>query len=104
MLEAAELKFPPAQFDMGRAFISGVPGHLPVDVPRGLALLQQAAEANLPAACALLGEAYERGLPGLPADPKAALGWYQRARKLGVAQVAPAIQRLERAAALEAKK
>jgi TPR repeat protein len=104
MLEAAELKFPPAQFDMGRAFISGVPGHLPVDVPRGLALLQQAAEANLPAACALLGEAYERGLPGFPADPKAALGWYQRARKLGLAQVAPAIQRLEQAAAHEAKK
>ena len=104
MQEAAELNFVPAQFEVGRALVNGVPGQLAADVPRGLELIRRAADANLPAACALMGEAYERGLPGFPADPKVALAWYQRARKLGVAQVAPAIQRLERAAAHEAKK
>lgn len=104
MTEAAELNFAPAQFEVGRALVNGMPGQLAVDVPRGLQMIRRAAEANLPTACALMGEAYERGLPGFPADAKAALVWYQKARKLGLTQVAPAIQRLEQAAAYEAKK
>lgn len=92
MKEAADASFPPAQFEYGRAILSGAAGAV-VNPAQGAALVQKAADANFPAAIAVMGELHERGV-GVAKDDSKALQFYERAQKLGVQQVAPAVQRL----------
>ncbi|MDF3056649.1 MAG: uncharacterized protein K0R17_864 [Rariglobus sp.] len=91
---AADGGFAPAQFELGRLFVTGGPDLMPQPA-RGVELLKKAAAQNLPAAMAILGEIYEKGVSGgIPADPREALKWYEQALKAGVQQVRPAVERL----------
>lgn len=98
---AADWGVGPAQFEIGRALITGLP-ELPADPVRGVEYLKRAAASGVPAGAAVLGEIYEKGFPvaadGKPviaADAKEALKWYEAAQKAGIQQVAPAIERLQ---------
>ncbi len=98
---AADWGVGPAQFEIGRALMTGLP-ELPADPVRGVEYLKKAAAAGVPAGAAVLGEIYEKGFPvaagGKPviaADAKEALKWYEAALKAGVQQVAPAVERLQ---------
>lgn len=91
--ESADAGFASAQTDYGRALVVGIPG-VTADPVTGLGYLEKAAAQQFPQALMLLGEIYERGA-GVPANPRKALEYYQAAQKLGVTQVAPAIQRVQ---------
>lgn len=91
--ESADAGFAAAQTDYGRALVVGIPG-VTAAPATGLGYLEKAAAQQFPQALMLLGEIYERGA-GVAANPRKALEYYQAAQKLGVTQVAPAVQRLQ---------
>lgn len=73
---------------LGRAYVNG--NGLEVDMPLGLALLEQAATLGEISSAIQLGRAYEFGLEGLEPDPAIAAKWYVLAAKAGESASAPA--------------
>lgn len=93
-LEAsAALGFPPAIYQLSIRKLRGE--DTPVDVARGLLLLQQAATQGYPPALLTLGRAFEEG-NGLPRLPWLALTLYQVARKAGLREAGEPSSRLQK--------
>lgn len=86
-------------FELGRVLPGGLP-ELRADPERGVYLLQRALIKGVPTAAGL-GQLHEQGLPRpgggepvIPVNLQEALTLYQQAQKAGVAQMAPAIERV----------
>ncbi|MEQ9314368.1 MAG: hypothetical protein RLN72_00865, partial [Henriciella sp.] len=86
---------------LGRAYVNGY--GLEIDLPLGLALLEQAATLGEISSAIQLGRAYEFGMEGLAPDPETASKWYVLAVKQGDTASAPAaLRRLPPALVIEA--
>ncbi|MDK2125781.1 tetratricopeptide repeat protein [Parachitinimonas caeni] len=74
--QAADLGYPPAEFEMGQLFLLG--RHKPKDAERALIFLHRAAKAGWAPAMALLGDIFRAG-EGVPPNSVRAEEWYRQA-------------------------
>lgn len=93
MSAAADEGLLAAQFEVGRALLSGAPG-VPADPTRAVRYLSLASGNGAPQASALLGQAYEQGV-GVTRDLREAAQWYQKAVTQGMKEAAAALQRVQ---------
>ncbi|MCX6929847.1 MAG: tetratricopeptide repeat protein, partial [Verrucomicrobia bacterium] len=91
--KAAGAGYPPAEFNLGMMRLTGEAGD--ANPQEAFALIQKAAEQNLPAAQTQLASMYEVG-QGTTRDFAQAYQWYVRAAALGDQEAARSVDRVAR--------